>query len=371
VSARRFPDISEAVANAGGTDKVRLVLESVPFPGVPRLARASEKVANFWAKPPPPPVATGIESLDKALDGGLRPESMYVLSARSGRGKTGLAVQVATSIARTRPILWLGSELTERQQLARFGASITGEPWRRLFEAGPEVQARLVQSLEGLRLHVVELTRDTKIRDVAQAVAEFEGEHPIIVLDYLQHAARRLNPDDRRLAVAALSDDLTAWTRVTRSTALVISAVARTVTDDDDKTAMDYESAAKESGDVDYDAAGLLYLQADPCPESGWTPAKLHVSKHRFGPAGQTVGLRFWGATGRFEEDPRAALSEEHEALLEAIRAGATTSDEAAKSIKMRATRARDVVRALLSMGLIERTANRSLRVREAENDAV
>jgi hypothetical protein len=371
VSVRRYPDIADVVEASGGIDKVRLVIEPMRRPGAsPPPPKVADSVEGDWGQPLPPAVATGMEELDE-LVGGLRAESVYVMNAASGRGKTGLALQFARHIARSRSVLYFSSELTRRQISARLAAQVLGEPWKRLYDAGPSESGRIRGALLGLNLRAIELTRNMNVVQLAQDVANDDGEAPIIFLDYLQHAARRMNPDDRRLATAALSDDLSSWARQVASTAFVVSSVSRAnYSTEGKKSARDFEGAAKESGDIDYDAAALLFLDTDECPPGGTAAAKLHVSKNRFG-GGGTVGLRFDGARGTFEPDARSSMSEGHWEVLELMRSSGTmSSNDIADELGGRKKDVLGLVRDLLNRGLIERTAQRLLRVTEGGNDA-
>jgi hypothetical protein len=71
--------------------------------------------------------------------------------------------------------------------------------------------------------------------------------------------------------------------------------------------ASDYLAAMKESGDVDYAAAVVLFLDVSE-PENGSRIARIAVAKSRHGETG-FAGARFYGATGRWESDTMAAIA--------------------------------------------------------------
>lgn len=323
-------------------------------PAPPLLA--FEAALLDWASPLPAAIPTGITELDKMI-GGLRAESVYVLNAPTGRGKTGLAIQMASHAAKTRPVLYLSSELSRRQILARFVAQRLQCSWLEVYGFEPTGAKRVAEELCKVpRLRAVELTRETNITDLCKRVADAEGQPPLLVLDYLQHAARRMNPDDRRLATGALSDEIARYARDNRSAALVVSAVARGFyNDNQDKTAADFAGASKESGDIDYDAAGLFFLDCELCPPGGTSPARLHVSKSRFSHGG-TIGLEFNGRVGVFKSDPAGALTDEQRSVYDVIRGGVDGFDDLYAGIKMRKQRVLEIVKILSARHLITRT---------------
>src|SRR5215831_18510557 len=104
-------------------------------PTAPPLA--AEAARSEWARPLPPALTTGLRELDRALGGGLRMESIGVLAGPTGRGKTGLAIQIARHVAAIQPVLYMTSELSARQVLARFAAQGLRRPWAAIYDSGP------------------------------------------------------------------------------------------------------------------------------------------------------------------------------------------------------------------------------------------
>ncbi len=358
-------DASAVFQHEGARGVISAVLDAVPLDGptaVPPFPWAADAARAEWALPLPPPVLTGLALLDEALGGGMRTQSVYVVNAPTGRGKTGLAIQLARHRAGTHPTIYLTSELAPRQVLARVAAQVIGEPWSRLFDRGPEEAERIAAALEGLRLAVVELRPDTVIADVLKRFADVTGAAPFMVLDYLQHAARRLNPTDLRLATAGLCDGIGQFMRESKGTALLVSAVGRPFYSGNGRRgAEELVASAKESGDVEFDATALMFLDCDLCPPGGMAEARLTIAKSRFGGSGRVVGLRFNGAVGMFTSDPSASLTEEQRAAYSAIRRGATSVEEVRKALGIGKGPAGGIVGVLAARGLIDRNP---LRVR-------
>lgn len=322
---------------------------------VVRLPVARAAVIALWAQPLPPAIPTGIRGLDKVI-GGLRAESFVILNAPPGRGKTGLACQVSRALSKHKPTVLVSSELSERQTLARVAAQVMRVPWLRLFEANPQTGSAIAEALDGLPLYVVRPRRGMPMLDLLNRATDDIGQVPALVFDYLQHAARRLGGGkEPRFAVGALIDEIGTWITDNRTTGLVVSSVARgQYRHDDDATAEDTFGAGKETGDIEFDASAELFLQAALPPEGGTAPAKLHVSKNRFGSSGQTVGLQFHGAIGSFEDDPRAAISELEDLCYRAIMGGARTQDAVRAEVSAGKNRVVSALRSLATQGFIE-----------------
>lgn len=324
---------------------------------------AAALVRTEWARALPPAIATGLAPLDKAI-GGLRAEGVYFLCGGTGQGKTGLAIQLSGHIAHGYPLVYVTSELSRRQVIARFAAQRYNCPWLQLYSLAPEGMAELAGAVGRFfpKLYILKLARETSITVELARLMDRLGVPPVLVLDYIQHAARRLNPDDRRIATSALSDDIARYTTDTRGAALVLSSVARGFyKGNEDKAAVDFLGAAKESGDLEFDASGVLFLDTELEAPDGTRQARLHISKSRFGGEGATIGLKFDGRIGRFEEDPEGALTDEQREVLECIRAGAQSAEEVRKALKIRQDRALELVGVLVGRRLIARRPLRAL----------
>jgi predicted ATP-dependent serine protease len=314
------------------------------------LVRAAEAARRAWQHPLRPPIPSGIDTLDQALCGGLHAESVYVLAAPTGRGKTGLAIQIANHISEHHPVIFVSTELTERQVLARFAAQRLRVAWQKLYQA--EDGEGVANALENLSLYVLTDQHAVRIEHILSS----EGQKPFLVIDYLQVYARRLaasnEAGDVRTVIGRASMLIADWTRNYGITSLVVSSVSREWhKTQSNKTAIDYVASAKEAGEIEYDAAGVMYLDADLSEPV----ARLHVAKHRFGPSGHTIGLRFDGAVGLFVPDKEASLTEDQRTALQLIREGKVDSGSAlADVMEIQKKRALEIVRDLKANGLVQ-----------------
>ncbi len=306
-----------------------------------RFSPITEVICEEWGKPIPPMIPTGIAALDNSLAGGGFAYGLATLTGATGRGKSGFAIQVSRAWAKHRPVLYLYSEMGKRQIVARIIAQACNDSWQRLLFLGPDEIRNLQRHAaraDGHNIFVEEVPKDPET--LPAFIDEFIEEHdqvaPIIVFDFLQGAARRVEGADVRSAVNRIIDMLNGIAERHRTIVLCLSAESRAESKADPslRTAESSTYAAKESGDIEYAAAYTLYLQAGLCPQGGDVEAKLMIGKQRYGAGGLTIGLRFHGASGVFTEDASAALTAEQHEIVEAVRNGADSANKVHAVVK-------------------------------------
>jgi hypothetical protein len=336
------------LARAKDLGTVKAQIERAIAATVPPLASAV--AIELWSKPLPPPILAPFAPLNDLLGGGLR--GVNILAGPTGRGKTSLAILLARITARCLPVVYFSTELSERQTIARIAAQELARPWRPLYEGSAPTGIVVARAMEPLNLRVVVIRSATELLDALRAVEQFAGQPPFVVLDYLQGLAR--NPDeDRRLAVGSVSDGITTWSRTTGGVVLAVSSISRAnYFNTDTKGAADFVNAAKESGDIEFDASSVLFLDVAAPPLGGKSEGRLHVAKSRFGTVG-TIGVIFDGPSGAFEQDAEGGLTIDQRAVLDAVNEGARTQDEIARAASIRKQKIGPALRALQDRGLI------------------
>jgi replicative DNA helicase len=321
------------------------------------IATASE-IAAAETEPLPPTISTGIGPLDAQLGGGLYGESIYVFPGATGRGKSGLVLQIGGHVSKTVPVLVISTELRARQIVARIAAQILGRAWLDLWKNLHHEQEAVREALADRRLVVVDgaIRRDIAPRQIADRVAQRTGQRPLMIVDYLQDLTRRRGSalDDRRLAVAATSDEIRQWALDTGGTALIVSSAARTWGDSTggDRQLRDYAHSAKESGDVDADAAAIVAVDVEPCPPGGVTTATLRVAKSRYFTPGE-VRLEYVGAMGLFRVPTGPVLTPLEREVVAAIKKGADSRNTIAKATGGGRAKVLGAVAALIGRGVL------------------
>lgn len=285
-------------------------------PAPVRLVAAPEALRVELAKPPPELVGTGIAPLDAALNGGLGSCGVTYLAAGTGRGKTGLVIQIARAwLAAGRAVLFLETELTRRQVLARFLAQETGESWSVLHTYTPEQSADLFALADQKfpRLFVHEWRRGEDLLALVAALPT--GIKRAVIVDQISDLARARATDrpDMRTATMQVSSELKQLALACGLPVLGVTPTSRGVTSTwnegrKPRKGRDFESAAKDAGELEYDAEILLYLDSEPAKD-GVASASLHIAKARHAASGQVIALRFHAALGLFVSSD--AVSEE------------------------------------------------------------
>lgn len=297
-----------------------------------RIPTAAEEYAAEWTRPAPVLIPTGLAPLDETLGGGLLPASLTVLAAATGRGKSGLAMQLGRNwMQQGRRVLYVHTEMTPRQVLARFLGSQIERPWLDLVLEAP---ADAGASIEAARHYLPRLTRrrwkeeiTDLTRTVEQVREQYPGEPLVLIVDHLTDLARGIGSADMRHATQRFTSELKAIAERFAMLVFVVAQTARGVEQPRSggarRTGRDFESAAKDAGEVEADASTVLYLQSEPCQEGGSATASLHVAKSRGSAAGMEIPLCFRGPMGTFIPRPEALTAEDLR-LLATLAAQAT-----------------------------------------------
>jgi KaiC/GvpD/RAD55 family RecA-like ATPase len=290
---------------------------------------AAADIAEEWQQLSPQPIPSGMPELDHALAGGFLPESLAVVCAGTGRGKTGLVIQFARGwLAQGRPVLFIETEMSKRQILARFLGQLMVRPWREVFEMGPSAVPQLA-ALAQEQLPLLCVVRWQRSQRVGQIIASFPAQSsgaPQVIVDQISDLARAEGTQDMRFATARVTGELKALAEQHRTLILAVSQTARYVTAEQDRRGVPrrsgrgFEGAAKDAGEVETDAATLLYLESEPVKRNGLAKAQLHISKSRGGPSDAVLDLLFNGAIGTFQAAETSELARHEKEMLAAIR---------------------------------------------------
>ncbi len=267
---------------------------------------------------PMPPVqfySTGFAQLDKLLHGGFRTRQLCGVIGPPSAGKSALIGHWLLLLSQFRPILHCSLELDKHELFVRYAAHKMKFAWSDGVR-GAVPQADMAASVRGIRIKLMgadEFDPWDPFGALEAAVERMKQEcgiAPIIAIDYIQLMAR--GAAEMRTKVGELSIRARRLAQKFDTCVLGVFTTQRTMYNSDavekmrakqDPTA--YLGAAKESGDIEFDCATIIYLDVDKLHEGPTKPAQIAVARCRQGDVG-FVGLRARLDIGEFTEDPGA-----------------------------------------------------------------
>jgi len=168
------------------------------------------------AEPPAPPIACGVEVLDKCLNGGFRGGDLVVIAALTGVGKSALlSFMMRNAAEQGRKILLISSEMSDTQNAERFLASISGVDVGKFARREALTDAENESVCDGMVLYHPENIR--VISSGTQTVASIRREAlkmkmseglDMIVVDYLQRLRSESTRGNRADEVGAIASGL-------------------------------------------------------------------------------------------------------------------------------------------------------------------
>jgi len=236
------------------------------------------------------PIPTGFSYLDDLLDGGLL-TGLYFIGGVSSSGKTAFCMQIIDQVARAGgSCLVFAAEMSRADLVARSISRETVEQsadgygyfTQRQVQAGytfADLSERRLDNLDraysAYALYADRITiyenngenmKPSRIRDRIKRYCHLTGEHPVILVDYLQI----LTPEkDKQEIRNCIDDAIRALKGIATEFSLpiiVISSLNR-----DNYTAPLNFAAFKESGNIEYGADYLLGLQFSCVHEEAFT----------------------------------------------------------------------------------------------------
>jgi hypothetical protein len=293
----------------------------------PAPTRRSALLSEVVRTPVPPMTfySTGFPALDKLMSGGFATRHFCGLIAPPSTGKSALVGHWLLLLAKRRPVLHVSTELPRWELMIRYAAHEMKFAWVNGVK-GVVKQDTMVSALEGLNIRVLgcdDLDRNDPLGCIEEEVklmaAENNGVAPIVAIDYIQNMATGASTETR-FKVGELAQRARVISQVYDTVVLGVFSTQRTgyqgksaqaMRDADDPTA--YLGAAKESGDIEFHCATLMYLDVDKLHAGDPKPGRIAVARCRVGDVG-FVGVRARLAHGEFAEDEGALteMSAEH-----------------------------------------------------------
>lgn len=260
--------------------------------------------------------STGSAQLDVLLGGGFGTSMVTGIIGPPSTGKSSFVTTLTLELQKYLPVLSISTELTRPDLMKRVASVVKGWHWRDAIKGKYDEQylgavADLQIKLTGTdELDVADPTGFI-VRE-ALAIREETGHMPAVILDYLQQLAGSTD-DSTRSRVGELTLKLRKLSQLLDTVVVAVFTTSREFYSPANiaklRIANDpiaYLRAAKESGDIEYHCANLMYLDVDQSKEGQPKPARVVVARARVGEPG-FAGYRAHLDVGRWVPDALAA----------------------------------------------------------------
>jgi replicative DNA helicase len=246
-------------------------------------------------------VSCGIGSIDRVLNGGLRPGGLYILAARPSIGKSSLAQAISINVAKGGSgALFLSQEMPSAELMDRALANVGHVLYEQILQGRLEPDdwtrvADAADELMHLPLHIDDQPA-LKLSDIrAKANAVKRQGLSVIVVDYLQLCTATRKDGNRTAEVGEISRGLKAIAKELGVSVIALSQLNRAV--EDRVTPEPTLRDLRDSGEIEQDADVVMFLW--PCREQ---VMGLTFAKNRQGKRGVRLALEFQGAYQRWYE---------------------------------------------------------------------
>ena len=257
-----------------------------------------------------PIITTPFATLNEALGfGGFISGQAYDLIGGTGRGKTSWQNKLAHHMAHNEhDVVIAFYEAFAGYNVARMSAPLVGVSSNDIIRDVEKYEEDIVTKIPE-RIHLLNRPSLDGIAYATRWLADKNGKPPILIVDYAQKLAEaiqaRQKRPDPRLAMSEASSALIELADITKATVIAIQSMSRM----NNRRARDvrklapYElvDVAKESGAVEYDAAGVIVLTLTDDYEGDERIGTMTVAKSRFG-AEMHVDMRFDGKSGGWRD---------------------------------------------------------------------
>jgi replicative DNA helicase len=254
---------------------------------------------------------TGFHDLDM-LTTGFHPGDLIVIAARTGMGKTSLALSILhhLSIVNEIPAVFFSLEMSGHQITIRLLSKESKIPLKKIisgFLSESEIEKLTKDALKIMNapLHIVDVP-SLSILDLKAKARKFKKEKDIkiIVVDYLQLLRLHRKVENRQVEVAEISRELKSLAKELGIPVVALAQLSRQTEMRADK--IPQLSDLRESGSIEQDADLVLFIhrpayykdKKDISPEEK-KQAELIIAKHRNGETGKVL-LEFIGETTEF-----------------------------------------------------------------------
>ncbi len=257
-------------------------------------------------------LSTGIPTLDDLLMG-LQPGKLYTVAARTGHGKTWLALNATVPCIREeKGVLFISLEMMPSELTLRLLANLVDIDARNIRNnyLSKDEKSLVRAGLAEIKKYAVTYGRPgasvtpNMIRGWAKKLAR-KQELGLIVVDYLQLVDPHGKHGNRQLEVAEVSKALKRMSMELKVPVMALSQLNRNI--DYDKDREPELCDLRESGTIEQDSDVVMFLHGSPKEAE----RQILVKKHRGGPMGD-IDVIIKTSTGRFSVPKPPETGPEH-----------------------------------------------------------
>lgn len=240
--------------------------------------------------------STGFENIDSMIKGGLKPQTLTILAAQTGMGKTTLSLQMAYHISKTykKDVLYLAFEMSAFQLYLKLLSMLTkdihdrcvnagGKPWcvDQILEkdgwplVDRDTQGLLIRAAEELQnntnLYIkshVDYVTPEDVRKMVEDHITATGNEPIVFIDYLHNISSKKTSATAKQVIDDAIEMLKILSHKYEIPIVAMSSLNRMSYSDPDL------ASVKGSGDIEY-TASTVFLLSDVDAEKKTPPKDL------------------------------------------------------------------------------------------------
>jgi replicative DNA helicase len=213
-----------------------------------------------------PAIPTGIDGLDRLLNGGIRRGEMMVIGARPKHGKTALALALARNMAHAFSVLFISQEMPVMQLMHRHTAAMGSVDLGRILRADASDSGmwdRVAEAAEKLgRLNLVHDDQSAQsLMDIRRKAVQIKRQYGLDVLfvDFLQ-LMQGAGEDNRNRELDVISNGLKALALDLQIGVVVLSQMSRKADETYHHPTMTY---LRDSGAIEAAADQIALLFTD------------------------------------------------------------------------------------------------------------
>ncbi len=253
-------------------------------------------------------IATGIEGLTEALDGGFQPGNLVVIGARPSMGKSALGLGIGLHIAKTHCVGFISMEMTREEISDRQAALLGYVPLGQIKRPARGLEYdRIIDAVErskSLRFEVAERggLNILQVRAMAKALKRKKG-LDVLIVDYIGLMSGLDAKAPRAYQIEEISRGLKSLAKELRIVVVCLAQVNRGAAEGNKPPGL---HELRDSGAIEQDAdvVGFIHRPIMASPEMGaeWANyALLRIAKNRQGRCAD-IHLYYGGDQTRFAQ---------------------------------------------------------------------